>query len=583
MMNSILRASWKKIALTITIVTSIALTSTTMLSLNHQQKFFSEELRLKAELLLNNINSTALLDVEKINVNFFRKKNLKLAVDRDNTVHLADYFNKEAVEIEQKIAALRDREIMIVLIPTIIAATWAWFLSYLLINPLKQIISSIQCLAAGDLEPKFSVGDRKEFPFFTDSLNRIASKLKELSQNLEQRDRDLSVCETQKQILIDAISDPIFKFNTDGIITDYQANEDNDFWQFPQQLLGKKADEIFSVSVAKRFLAEIELAIASDRMHTFEYQWSIEGQEYYCEAKILAISNQEIIAIIRNITETKLIQQELQQAKEAAIAANIAKSRFLANISHELRTPLNGILGLSELLRLDAEEYGYQDFVPDLQQIQNSGLHLLTLIEDILDISRIEADTISIEVESFEIVNLIQEVSNILKPLMQKRNNILEIKKDDSLGLMINDRQKLKQVLLNLLANAAKFTEAGNITLSVTREIRNKLATVTSSMSSNNRVDRLANSRRENSHTNADLIVFHVTDTGIGMTSEQIKRVFQPFIQADDSTTKKYGGTGLGLAICKSFCEIMGGDITVKSMPGKGSTFTFWLPVVVHT
>lgn len=253
-------------------------------------------------------------------------------------------------------------------------------------------------------------------------------------------------------------------------------------------------------------------------------------------------------------TELHRMIGEAHRAQQIAEEASQSKSQFLANMSHELRTPLNAIIGYSEMLQDDAEDQGLDDFIPDLQKIRGAGKHLLGLINDILDISKIEAGKMDLFLEHFELPPVIEEIAATIHPLLEKNGNELVIHCADQLDSMHGDLTKIRQILFNLLSNASKFTEKGQVTLSVSRNKEN-------------------NGR--------DWITFSVADSGIGMTPEQLGKLFQAFSQADASTTRKYGGTGLGLTISRRFSEMMGGEISVTSELGKGSVFTVRVPADV--
>ncbi|GLK84744.1 response regulator [Ancylobacter defluvii] len=258
-----------------------------------------------------------------------------------------------------------------------------------------------------------------------------------------------------------------------------------------------------------------------------------------------------IIATFVDISDRVQMEQQLREAKEAAESASQVKSAFLANMSHELRTPLNAIIGYSEILSEDAADEGNTAMVADLDKIQAAGKHLLGLINDILDLSKIEAGRMDVYLEQVFLNRTVDEVRTIVGPMMEKNGNRLVIDCPLDLGSLRTDVTKLKQSLINLLSNAAKFTKDGQVSLTVTR--------------------------RHNKE-GVGSVRFEVRDTGIGMTEEQIGRLFQAFTQADSSTTRNFGGTGLGLTITKHFVAMLGGTILVTSVPGEGSTFLIELP-----
>ncbi|MES0826122.1 response regulator [Ruegeria sp. SCP11] len=253
------------------------------------------------------------------------------------------------------------------------------------------------------------------------------------------------------------------------------------------------------------------------------------------------------VAVYTDITD-------LKQRERDAEEANRAKSQFLANMSHELRTPLNAVIGITEMLEEDAVDLGQGDFIEPLQRISRAGKHLLELINEILDLSKIEAGKLDLNLEEFDIVAMLQDTVATTMGIAEKNGNVLEALCPDESELMFADMTRVRQVILNLLSNACKFTENGKITV---RAAKSKI-------------------------DDRPWLVLDVSDTGIGLTQEQIGKLFEDFSQADSSTTRKYGGTGLGLSISRRLCQMMGGDITVESVVGKGTTFTVKLPFRVE-
>jgi signal transduction histidine kinase len=260
---------------------------------------------------------------------------------------------------------------------------------------------------------------------------------------------------------------------------------------------------------------------------------------------------QAMVSWFYDYSERKRVAEELHVARKQAELANAAKSTFLASMSHELRTPLNAIIGITEMLHEDARDCNREDEIEPLDRVLRAARHLLALINDVLDLSKIEAGRMELHIESFPVAPLIHDVVKTIEPMATKNGNRVVVNYPPTIDSMRSDQIRVRQALLNLASNAEKFTENG--TVSITAQQRQDKG--------------------------AEWITIVVADTGIGMTRQQMGKLFQEFSQADSSTTRKYGGTGLGLAISRRFCQMLGGDITVESEQGCGSTFTINLPM----
>jgi PAS domain S-box-containing protein len=278
-----------------------------------------------------------------------------------------------------------------------------------------------------------------------------------------------------------------------------------------------------------------------------------DGSKIWVRLSCIAMQYEDIesvLVVLEDITDRRMRELALLEAQRAAEEASRTKSAFLANMSHELRTPLNAIIGYSEMLLEDAADRGDESAQTDLENIQVASKHLLRLISDILDLSKIEAGRMQVHLESVDLQKVVKEVCTVVEPGADRNGSKVSFHCPADIGSMLTDVTKLKQNLINLMSNAVKFTKDGTISLSVERERRRP----------------------------GDWIIFRVSDTGIGMSKEQVAKLFQAFVQADSSTTRNYGGTGLGLAITKHFCTMLGGTISVSSKLGKGTTFTMELP-----
>ncbi|HZU34618.1 MAG TPA: PAS domain S-box protein, partial [Gemmataceae bacterium] len=390
-------------------------------------------------------------------------------------------------------------------------------------------------------------------PIFTGFIRDI-TKRKQVEEWLRER-------EEQFRTLADSIPQLAWMTDETGAIVWYNRRWYDYTGQTAEEALGWGWKKVHHPDEMDRVVESLQHSFATGepwedtfplRRHDGEYRWFLSRAVPIRDGRGKVV---RWFGTNTDVEDQRRAEQDILQAKEAAETANQAKSQFLANMSHELRTPLNAIIMYSELLMEEAEDLGLKQFAPDLDKIRAAGKHLLALVNGVLDLSKIEAGKVELFLETFDVCGMVKDVVGTVQPLVQKKDNRLEVHCPENVGAMRADLTKLRQVLFNLLSNACKFTEKGTVTLDVERFTEEA----------------------------GDFFRFRVRDTGIGMKPAQLARLFQPFTQADASTTRKYGGTGLGLAITQRFCELMGGGISVGSELGKGTVFTVRLPAVVGT
>jgi adenylate cyclase len=491
--------------------------------------------------------------------------NSLLAQARQHSAVVDERLKSIVTELTSEAAAARDRAVSDVATATritqgvvaavvIVGALLTVFLLRSITLPLRRLVVAIDGLNAGDVAvPIPRAGD--------DEIGAMAKTLAIFRDTLKERDRLTAEREHERKTLaaaIATISDGFVLYDADDriVVCNERVRE-----IYPQRAdlfrPGTSFREILDAAVARSvpdLNGRTPEEWIEERLRQHAAPYSVAEHSYRNDLWVRVTQRKThdggTVVVYTDITELKRRQIELEQAREEAEAANRTKSQFLANMSHELRTPLNAIIGIAEILHEEAQEEREEALSEPVGRIVRAGKHLLMLINDILDLSKIEAGKLDLYPEEIDVTTLIGELTKTTQPIADKNNNKFIVDCPADIGVMQADSTRVRQVLLNLLSNACKFTEKGEIRFTAERE----------------------------ADGSARSLVFTVADNGIGMTEEQLGRLFQEFSQADSSTTRKYGGTGLGLAISQHLCRAMGGEITVKSAAGRGATFTVRLP-----
>lgn len=496
---------------------------------------------------LSSVQKYSYLDITSLEINEMTK-------DKVSFNDLIQYINF-SVQSEQALTKMYDLTATTVLRYLMVSAGLMIIFLYILAipvaRPLRGLSSHINTLKdLGSRHPPIQ-------PLGLVSileLDKVYKSLSDYQERLEKSALELTISEEHFRSLIENSSDVIMLINSDGIIIYISPSVVGMLGYEVSEVVGNNLFEYIHENDRKSLRSSIS---QSDNPASNEFRFKHEKGEWLTlesAGEIFFDDDGTCTLNCRDVTERKKAEEAISIAHNSALEASEAKSNFLANTSHELRTPLNAILGYSEIIMEDIQDDHFENIEKDINKVHVAAGNLLQLIDKVLDLAKIESGKIELFVEKFSVSALLDEVEHTASPLIDKNLNSFKIKVADNIDVICTDKIKLRQIILNLINNAAKFTYNGKLTLDVM-------------------------SRNENGRAWVDFIF---TDTGIGMTSEQLDKIFEPFIQADASTTRKYGGTGLGLTICKSFADVMNGSIDVQSKEGVGSTFTLTLPEIIR-